>query len=157
MRYMILLLTIIFSSYFSFGQDPSVFTWSSHRVDSTTKLMHKIKYSERRVGRRGLVYLKYVFEPEGNLLGVIYTYRGTKLTFITPFFLSTQNFVDQVQVKIEQDKSIKILYKTEYEMVIYNSAKKIYTVLYIDKEQGLLFMCHSLENPMEKVVIKKSI
>jgi hypothetical protein len=157
MKFLILLIIIISSSWFSLAQNPSVFTWNPKKMDSVTKLMHKTKYSEKIVDVKvGVVHLKYSFEPEGNLIGVIYTYQGNRLMYLTPIYISTQNYIDEVQKKINDNKEIIILYRAEYEMVIFNRGKKIYTVLYIDKDSGLLFMCHSLINPMNKI-IKKSM
>jgi hypothetical protein len=156
MKSLITLFTIVFSSYFSFSQDPSVFTWDQVKMDATTKRTHKVKYTEKKIGKKGIIYLKYVFEPEGNLLGVVYTYQDDKLLYITPFYLSTPAFIYEVERKIYESKGTSVLYRTDTEMAIYNKEKKIYTVLYIDTDLRLLYMCHSLSNPMEKIIIKKS-
>lgn len=156
MKYLTLLITIIFSSYYSYAQDPSVFNWNPKKMDSVTRIFHKTKYTEKIVDTKvGVYHLKYIFEPEGHLFGVIYTYENSKLIYLTTVFNSSQSFVDTIQRRIEANKSINVLFKSEYEMVIYNSEKKIYTVLYIDEVQKLLFMCHSLKNPMDKRVVKK--
>lgn len=148
MKKLILLITLIISSYLSFAQDASVFMWTSNRMDSVVKKNNPVLARSVENGRRGVVNVKYLFNPVNNLVGLVCTYQNNKLVCMTTVFTSNQEFVNLVQKNINNDPAVKKLSVSETEIVIYNTYRKIYTILTIDTEKKLLYMTHMLRNPI---------
>jgi|SRR5882757_3489311 len=154
MKKLILLITLIISSYLSFAQDASVFMWTSNRMDSIVKKNNPVLARSVVNGRRGVVNVKYLFKPINNLVGLVCTYQNNKLICMTTVFTSNQEFINLVQHNINNDKAVKKLSISETEMVIYNTHRMIYTILTIDTEKKLLYMTHMLRNPTTTSEIK---
>lgn len=156
MKKFALLITLLVSSYFSLAQDTSVFSWSVKKMDSVVRKANHIVDTLMERGGTGVVNYKYYVERTNNLIGIVYTYQHNKMICITTIFVSNQDFVNAVQQGVNSDKDVKVLSTTEYEIVIYNKELKVYTLLSIDKVKRLMYMIHSIKNPLQNKLVKST-
>jgi len=153
MKVLIFLLISLIPSINISAQDYKIFSHTFSHIDSTIKRQYVIIDVRKVINvKKQLTHIKYQFRREGNLLGVTLTYKGRELKYVSTTFINSPEFADQVQRNIEMNKDVTTLLLRSTEMVVYNSNKKIYTYLFIDNDKGILVMCHSLTNPILKVL-----
>ena len=153
MKKLLLLIPLLVFSYSAYTQDTSVFSWNVKKMDSVVRKVNQVIDTTIEKGGSGVINYKYYIEKTNNLIGIVYTFQANRMICITTIFVSNQDFVNAVQQGVNTDKAVTVLSINEYEIVIYNKDQKIYTVLSIDKQRRLMYMIHSLTNPLKRKII----
>lgn len=143
---------LIMNYFVTSAQDYRIFSWNAYKIDTTIKKSTNV-ISTSKIPNipRNLSIVKYRCKTKWHLTAIVCTYRGKKLLYLTTIFtIPSQDFVDRIQSNLLHNSAVTILQSTDDCMIVYNSKRKLYSVLIIDVNQGLLYIRYSQTLKTEK-------